>query len=142
MKKVLILYMLLFSALLSKAQDIMPWSQRMAATTMRLWPNSLPGGKWAYEQGVVLQGMQSVWRQTCDGQYYRYIRHNINRYVTNDGGIRTYKASDYNLDNILPARSLLLLYQVLDAEKYDKAATLLYQQIKQQPRNSDGGFWH
>jgi len=141
MKKALLLCALLIPALLSRAQNL-PWSQRMAATAMRLWPDSLPGGKWAYEQGVVLQGMQSVWHQTGDGRYFRYIQHSIDKYVTNDGAIRTYKPDDYNLDNILSGRSLLMLYQVLNTEKYSNAASLLYRQLKQQPRNSAGGFWH
>jgi len=140
MKKALLLCAFLIPALFVKAQNA-AWSQRMAATAMRLWPDSLPAGKWAYEQGVLLQGMQSVWQQTGDGAYFKFIQHHIDKYVTADGAIRTYKPADYNLDNILSGRSLLLLYQVLNTEKYIKAASLLYRQLKQQPRNS-GGFWH
>lgn len=141
MKKALLLCVFLVAAFFVKAQTP-AWSQRMAATAMRLWPDSLPGGRWAYEQGVVLQGMQSVWQQTGDGVYFKYIQHHTDRYLTADGTIRTYKAGDYNLDNILSGRSLLLLYQVLNTEKYINAASLLYQQLRQQPRNREGGFWH
>jgi len=70
MKKALFVCALLIPALLSKAQTP-AWSQRMSATAMRLWPDSLPGGKWAYEQEVVLQGMQSVWQQTGEGDYFK-----------------------------------------------------------------------
>jgi unsaturated rhamnogalacturonyl hydrolase len=141
----LLILTLLFAAALT-AQNTMardePWSQRMAATAMRLWPDSLAVGKWMYEQGVVLQGMQSVWQQSGKGEYFRYIQHNVDRYLNSDGTIRTYKADDYNLDNILSGRSLLMLHKVLNEEKYFKAAALLYHQLRQQPRNAEGGFWH
>ncbi|NCD70992.1 glycoside hydrolase family 88 protein [Mucilaginibacter agri] len=119
-----------------------PLSQRMAATAMTLWKDTLPSGKWTYDHGVVLKGIEGVWMQTGDGSYFKYIQHCMDEFVTADGGIKTYKAEDYNLDNILCGRNLLTLYKVLGTEKYYKAATLLRQQLKNQPRVTEGGFWH
>ena len=59
-----------------------------------------------------------------------------------DGTIRTYQLEDYNIDNILLGRNLLLLYKVTGEEKYRKAAGLLREQLRTHPRTSDGGFWH
>ena len=142
MKKTLLLCALLFPGLLLRAQTEKPWSQRMAATAMHLWADSLPGHNWSYDQGIVLQGLQSVWLQTANNDYFKYIQRAMDRYVSADGSIRTYKAEDYTLDNILPGRSLMMLYNVLNTEKYYKAATLLRKQLNQHPRVPQGGFWH
>ncbi|MCJ8208512.1 glycoside hydrolase family 88 protein [Mucilaginibacter sp. RS28] len=119
-----------------------PLSQQMAATTMTIWKDSMGGGRWMYDQGVVLKGIEGVWMQTADAQYFKYIQRSMDRFVTADGTIQTYKAEDYNLDNVLCGRSLLMLYKVLGADKYRKAAALLREQLKTQPRVPEGGFWH
>ncbi|WP_183558982.1 glycoside hydrolase family 88 protein [Mucilaginibacter sp. SP1R1] len=141
MKKLLLLFCFLFSGVLLRAQTA-PWSLRMAATAVHLWKDSLPGHNWSYDQGIVLQGLQSVWQQSANGEYFNYIQRAADRYVAADGTIRTYKAEDYTLDNVLTGRSLLALYRVLNAEKYYKAATLLRKQLDHQPRTPEGGFWH
>lgn len=117
-------------------------SQQMAATAMHLWRDSLPGANWSYDQGVVLQGLQSVWHQSGNGDYFSFIKKGVDRYVGDDGSIRTYKFDSYTLDNVLTGRSVMMLYNVLGAEKYYKAASLLYKQLGQQPRVPQGGFWH
>ncbi|QJD94595.1 glycoside hydrolase family 88 protein [Mucilaginibacter robiniae] len=142
MKKYFLIALLSFLNLGLCHAQTQTWSQRMAATAMHLWPDTASNGHWAYEQGVVWQGMKNVWLQTGDASYFRYIQHCADHYVTADGNIRTYKAEDYNLDNVLSGRSLMTLYNVLGTEKYYKAATLLREQLKTQPRIPEGGFWH
>lgn len=122
-------------------------SERMAATAMTLWKDAVVSepdkpAKWSYEQGVLLKGIEAVWSKTGERRYFSYIQKIIDRFVNSDGTIRTYKLEDYNLDNVLSGRSLLLLYQVTREEKYRKAARLLREQLKTQPRTSEGGFWH
>jgi unsaturated rhamnogalacturonyl hydrolase len=124
-----------------------PLSERVAATVMTRWKDSWetePGKseKWSYEQGVVLKGMESVWYNTADGRYFKYIQQSIDRFVNDDGTIRTYKLDDYNIDNVLNGRVVLLLYKVTGQDKYRKAAALLREQLKTHPRTSEGGFWH
>ena len=63
-------------------------------------------------------------------------------FVNDDGSIKTYKQADYNIDNVKNGTSLLLLYRVTGKEKYWKAATLLREQLRHQPRTNEGGFWH
>lgn len=141
MKKILLIFIALLNIHSIMGQD-KPWSQRMAATAMQLWPDSLPAGKWTYDQGVVLKGIEGVWMQTGDGKYFNYMQHSMDNFVTPAGGIRTYKADDYNIDNILCGRNLLTLYKVLGTEKYYKALNLLRTQLSTQPRIPEGGFWH
>jgi len=124
-----------------------PLSGRMADAALTLWKDSSatePGKqeKWNYEQGVLLKGVEGVWLDTADGRYFKYIQRMTDRFVSDDGTIRTYKPDDYNLDNLLPGRNLLLLYKVTGQEKYRKAAAALREQLKTQPRTSEGGFWH
>ncbi|WCT11915.1 glycoside hydrolase family 88 protein [Mucilaginibacter jinjuensis] len=141
MKKIIYILLLLGCVKLSNAQE-KPLSQRMAATAMTLWKDTLPSGKWTYDHGVILKGVEGVWMQTGDGMYFKYMQHCMDQFVTADGNIKTYKLEDYNLDNILCGRILLTLYKVTGSEKYYKAATQLREQLKGQPRVPEGGFWH
>src|ERR1051326_1626281 len=122
-------------------------SERMAATAMTRWQNSWETDpakteKWSYEQGVLLKGIENVWLNTADGKYFAFIQHSIDRFVNDDGTIKTYKLDDYNLDNINEGKLLLTLFRVTEKEKYKKAADLLREQLKTQPRTHEGGFWH
>jgi unsaturated rhamnogalacturonyl hydrolase len=98
--------------------------------------------RWTYEQGVVLLGITQVWKKTGDQKYFDYIKQTLDHYVADDGTIRTYRAEEYNLDNVLLGRMLLLLYRETKAEKYRKAAALVRSQLSKHPRTSEGGFWH
>jgi unsaturated rhamnogalacturonyl hydrolase len=123
-----------------------PLSERMATTVMTVWKDAVKEpdrpDKWTYEQGVLLTGMEAVWLNTGDGRYFDYIRRVTDRYIADDGTIKTYKPADYNIDNVQPGRILLLLYKVTGQEKYRKAAASLREQLKNHPRTSEGGFWH
>jgi rhamnogalacturonyl hydrolase YesR/polygalacturonase len=98
--------------------------------------------KWTYEHGLVLKGLESVWRQTGDRQYFNFIQLQIDNFIDDDGSIRTYTIAEYNLDNILPGRVLLFLYKTTGQQKYRKTAALLRKQLMTHPRTNDGGFWH
>jgi unsaturated rhamnogalacturonyl hydrolase len=143
MKKALVL--VLFISVLTKivAAQEKPYSERMAATAMNLWKDTASNARWTYERAVVLNGMESVWEQTGNADYFKYIQHTIDKFVAADGTVSGgYKADVYTLDNLLPGRSVVLLYKVLGTEKYYKAANLLRAQLKDQPRTASGGFWH
>ena len=133
-----------------KPESGAPWSQRMVATIMTNNADSIAYVKegkdahWEYEMGVILQAIEQVWYRTADDRYFQYIQKNMDRYITADGGIRTYSMDDYNIDFVTPGRSLLMLSQqsLPGNEKYRKAADLLRKQLTQQPRTKEGGFWH
>jgi unsaturated rhamnogalacturonyl hydrolase len=125
------------------------YSQRMADAFISWYPDSILIGsrktaRWDYEQGLMLKALERVWQRTGDGKYFTYIKKDLDQFVRPDGSIRTYKAEDYNLDNLTTGHALLLLAQtsVPDNEKYAKAAALLRQQLESQPRTKAGGFWH
>jgi unsaturated rhamnogalacturonyl hydrolase len=123
------------------------WSERTAQAAMARWPNGrfVPAGAkwvWNYELGALLMGVDGVWRRTGEGKYFEYIQGAVDPFVGADGSISTYKVDEYQLDSVLLGRQLLLLYRVTKQEKYAKAATVLYEQLKHQPRTASGGFWH
>lgn len=123
------------------------WSERMANTVMTIWKDSLctdPArpARWTYDQGVILKGIEGLWYHTGDGKYFAYLQKCMDFFVNEKGEIRTYQQADYNLDNLLCGRILILLYNVTGKEKYYKAAQTLREQLASQPRTNEGGFWH
>lgn len=134
---------------LSTTAQTKPLSEAMAATVMDIWQDSLnldPENpkpvKWAYDQGVILEGIEAIWKRTKSDAYFKYMQKSMDFFVTEEGGIKRYKQKDYNIDNIKNGRTLLFLYKVTGQRKYFKAATLLWDQLKKQPRTKEGGFWH
>lgn len=122
-----------------------PTSERMAATVMDIWADSLWTGrpfKWTYDQGTILEGIAAVWQRTGDPKYFNYIKKGMDHFVQPDGTIRTYDLDNYNIDNIKNGRALILLYKVTGQEKYLKAVQTLRQQLSTHPRTEEGGFWH
>jgi unsaturated rhamnogalacturonyl hydrolase len=123
-------------------------SIRMANAIMQRWPSggqsSSPeeSRRWGYELGILLEGMDSAWYNTADGDYFRYIKGSVDALVGRDGAIATYDLTTYSLDNILAGRQLLLLYRVTGGKRYFDAARRLRYQLESQPKNASGGFWH
>jgi unsaturated rhamnogalacturonyl hydrolase len=127
--------------------EAQPWSQRAANAAIERWPDGrfVPGNAhltWNYELGTLLEGMDGVWMNTADPRYYNYIKSSVDQLVSADGAIPTWKLEENQLDSILLGRQLLLLYGVTQDAHYAKATTLLYDQLRHQPRNASGGFWH
>jgi unsaturated rhamnogalacturonyl hydrolase len=134
------------ASLVLTAQEI-PWSQHAANAAIARWPDgrTAPSGApsiWNYELGTLLQGMDVVWVNSADPRYFHYVQNSIDALLAPDGTIPTLKPEDHELDNILLGRQLLLLYRVTRNKRYLTAATFLYDQLAQQPRNDSGGFWH
>ncbi len=98
--------------------------------------------KWCYEFGLILKSIESVWQQTEEDIYFRYIKDNMDRFIDAGGSISGYDASELNLDHINPGKTLLFLYRFTGDERYMKAASVLRNQIYLQPRNLQRGFWH
>lgn len=146
-KNIRLLIVLLLLLSVANKINAQSWSEKMAATVMTIWKDSLftdpaKPAKWTYDQGVILKGIEGLWYSTGDAKYFNYMQQCMDFFVNDKGEIRTYKQSDYNLDNVLCGRILLTLYNVTSKEKYYKAATTLRDQLKTQPRTNEGGFWH
>lgn len=147
MKIIINVFLFVFASFFAKAQNTHSLAADMASTVMTIWKDSLSMSanktvKWSYDQGVILKGIEGLWLQTGNGAYFNYMQKSMDHFVDDDGNIRTYKREDYNIDNILCGRILLTLFKVTGKQKYYKAAFILREQLRQQPRLNDGGFWH
>jgi unsaturated rhamnogalacturonyl hydrolase len=124
-----------------------PWSERAANAAIARWPDGRfvpPGARWIwnYELGTLLNGMDAVWFNTADARYFNYIKSSVDQFVGPDGSIATWKPEEFQQDNILLGRQLLLLYATAPNPRYAKAANLLYDNLMHMPRTPSGGFWH
>lgn len=141
-----LLTVLLFAGV-SKAQNADSYAEKTANSVLQ--NVSIPGPddigkttKWNYEHSLVLKAIEGVWHKTSDNKYYDYIQNYIDAFVDDNGDIRSYQKSSYNIDNVLGGRVLLSLYAVTRMPKYYKAALRLREQLREQPRLKNGGFWH
>ena len=97
---------------------------------------------WNYIDGCMITALLAMGEITGDKRYFDFAESFIDWFVLDDGSIKTYDRSKYNLDDINEGRVLFALYEKTGKEKYKKAAGTLYQQIKEQPRTFEGNFWH
>lgn len=120
--------------------NIKPLSEQMAATAMKVWKER--SKKWSYDDGVVQDGLNEIWRRTGNAVYFEYVQDKMDQFISADGVIDTYSQEHYNIDNVKNGTVLLDLYKVTGQSKYFKAATTLWEQLQKHPRTNEGGFWH
>jgi unsaturated rhamnogalacturonyl hydrolase len=136
----------------SSAATGVPANSPVLERVLREWPaghisTMKRPGEWAYEQGVLLDGVVAMWHVTGDGRLFTYVKSAVDRSVDADGAIHMadggpFPAAAHSLDNIEMGRSVLVLYRVLQQERYYKAAKFLDDQLAEQPKNASGGYWH
>lgn len=127
--------------------DSLCWSERMALSQMyrdgdSLSYNEITKSRWIYDKGTYLRGIELLWEKSKNPMYFDYIHKTIGSFITPKGNIRTYDINDYNLDMVNSGKLLLTIYKETKEENIKKAAYLLRDQIKNQPRTHEGGFWH
>ena len=123
------------------------WAIRMADSEMKRNPESWmidfrQTPKWEYTQGLVLKSILAVWDATGEDTYFQYVKTYYDKFIDSTGNIMLYKMEEYNIDRINPGKVLFRLYQETGDLKYKQAILLLRNQMKTQPRTSEGGFWH
>jgi unsaturated rhamnogalacturonyl hydrolase len=117
---------------------------RFANAVMTRWPDpmsivvSLP--QWEYNRGIVLRGMEQVYRRTSDRRYLAYIQRYADEFVSAAGVVNIPVA--HSFDNIQPSVLLPFLFQQTGLAKYRAAAEQIRARYDTIPRNADGGFWH
>ncbi|MFL5541412.1 MAG: glycoside hydrolase family 105 protein [Longimicrobiaceae bacterium] len=125
---------------LRASRDGQPWSVRFARSVMRRNPQT--HRRWDYTQGVVLGAIERVALARRDRAMLAYVDRNMARWVTERGDITGYRLDDYNLDEVSQGRLLFGMFERTLDPQYRDAATLLREQLRTQPRTSEGGFWH
>ncbi len=97
---------------------------------------------WNYIDGCMMTALLSLSEITGDSRYGAFAESFIDAFVEEDGSIRTYHPEKHTLDDINEGRVLFDLYHKTHKEKYRKAAHVLAQALKAQPRTEEGSFWH
>jgi len=117
-----------------------PWSVRFARSVMQRNPQT--HRRWDYTAGVVLGAIEKVALARHDSAMLAYVKTNMDRFVKPDGSIDGYKLDEFNIDAVSQGRLLFGLYDRTHDPRYKKAADLLREQLRKQPRTNEGGFWH
>lgn len=101
-----------------------------------------PKPKWEYTNGLMCSSLLRLWEATNDQKYYNYTLAYADSMINDEGEIKTYKLTDYNIDRVNPGKFLIDLYKETGSEKLKIAIETLRTQMKDHPRTSEGGFWH
>lgn len=118
-----------------------------ADSEMKRFPKAyqLDHGKrlyFGYSQGLGCLAMLKVWKVTGDQKYLDYVIQWADTIINEKGEIYEYKEEAYNIDFINSGKILFDAYKQTGNEKYKLAMDRLVNQMKVQPRTSEGGFWH
>lgn len=147
------LLLFLFSSCETKTASVLkttkvPLSIRMAESEIKRNPDAIlldfTGGKlrWNYTTGLELLAFIDLYKQCGDERFLNYAYHYADTMIDQEGRIASYTLSKHNIDHVCPGRILMPLYDMTGQERFKTAMDTLFQQLKTQPRTSDGGFWH
>ncbi len=128
-------------------QEQKPWSVAMADSEIKRNPSAWmldfrETPHWGYVNGLVCSAMLKVWEDTEDQKYYNYVLSYADTLIDKNGDIKGYNKSSFNIDQVNSVKILFSLYETSKDERYKKAIETLYDQLKDQPRVPEGGFWH
>lgn len=117
---------------------------RFANAVMARWPDPINittgAAAWEYNRGIVLRGIEQVYRHTSDPLYLAYIQKYADQFVSANGVVNIPAA--HSFDNIQPSVLLPFLFQQKGLAKYHTAADQIRARYDTIPRNGAGGFWH
>lgn len=117
-----------------------PWSQRIAASAMARY--DMERSQWHYKHALLFKGMAHLWQRTGNPRHWERVVAYVDRFVTADGRILTYREDEYNIDQINPGKLLFPLYRETGERRYRQALDRLRRQLRNHPRTIEGGFWH
>lgn len=120
---------------------------RFAGSEIKRFPQAwqLDHGKrlyFGYAQSVGAMAMLQLWERTGNRSYYEYVQNWTDSLIDSKGHIYSYKKKNYHLDFIAPGKVLLAIYAQNHKPNYRTAIENLTDQLRTQPRTSDGGYWH
>jgi unsaturated rhamnogalacturonyl hydrolase len=101
-----------------------------------------PNARWTYTMGFFAHALEELGNATRNHDFSDFGSRLVDSFVAPDGSIRTYRAAEYSLDEILPGRALLDQDPSAAGPRIRKAEDLLRHQLSRQPRTPEGAFWH
>ncbi len=123
------------------------YSQWMTESEMKRVPKSylLDFSKrplWSYVVGTELEPILDTYLRYGGEHIKDYCKLYTDTMINENGEIRGYKMSDYNLDNIRTGHFVTRMYKEFPEEKNLKAMKTLMKQMEDQPRTKEGVYWH
>ncbi len=120
------------------------WATRMADAVMHASDSLIyyqrDNPKYEYDFAFLASAIDRLGKH--DEKYSQYARAYIDYFVREDGSIKGYKYSNFNIDRVRPGLNILRLYQQTGEEKYRIAADTLVAQMEEHPRTKSNGYWH
>ena len=98
--------------------------------------------KWEYTPTLMARTFVELYTATGDTLYLGHAQRFADLFIGEDGTILTYKMSLMNMDRIQGGNFLILLNAIHPQPQYVTAIETLREQLRQQPRTKEGGFWH
>lgn len=123
------------------------WSEKMARSEMARFPEpwmieKAKSPRWGYTHGLVVKSMLEEWKHTGDIAYYNYAKIYADSLIDGNGKIKTMKYLSFNIDNVNAGKILFDFYEQTGDNRYKVAMDTLRKQMTEQPRTTEGGFWH
>ena len=141
-----LLLIITLSGCAEKKTDNELWSERMARSEMKRFPEpwmieKATKPRWGYTHGLVVKSMLEEWKHTGNKDYYDYAKIYADSLIDASGKIRM-KYTSFNIDNVNPGKILFDLYEQTNDNRYKVAMDTLRKQMTEQPRTTEGGYWH
>ncbi|WP_197971975.1 glycoside hydrolase family 88/105 protein [Treponema zioleckii] len=97
---------------------------------------------WDYIDGCMILALLELYETSKNEKFLKFADYYEDFRIADDGTITGYNKEAWNIDEINGGKNLITLYKLTKKEKYKKALEKLYDQIENQPRTSEGNFWH
>jgi unsaturated rhamnogalacturonyl hydrolase len=126
-----------------------PITDLIIESNLRLYPDVkdftiISPGKWTYEHGFFLNAMYEYGKTQDKEVYKQYAKSWLDSFITETGQFKAgvYNKEEYRLDDILPGRLALHLIEDTGEFKYKVLVDSLLNHLDEQPKTSEGGYWH
>lgn len=145
MKKILFVFVIVLTA--CSSDNALQLAQEIGKSEMRhnpeLWTcDGAEKPKWEYTPTLMARAFVELYNETGDTTYLNHAQRFADQFINEDGAILTYKQSLYNMDRIQGGNFLILLNEINPQPQYLTAIETLRDQLRNQPRTAEGGFWH
>jgi len=108
--------------------------------------NAMTNKGWEYSNGIILVGIEKVYKQTHTASYLNYIKAYVDAYVSSTGVVNSQITTRLGLDGLHPGLLCLFLYEQTGLSKYKLAAQHLRDTLMgpafNYPKTPEGGYWH
>jgi rhamnogalacturonyl hydrolase YesR len=135
------------------AQSALSWSKALADSELNRKTFSYTHNGWDVNRkrlpkfeydiiGLMPMSYERLAEITGEENYKGIVEKITGSYINDQGEIGNYTFDSFNIDSVAPGRNLLTLYKQTGEEKYKIAAATLRKQLAEQPKTSEGAFWH